>query len=161
MWQHDSAQWAKELMAYFATYQGGKRVFLLAIGGLDEHQLRDIPSLKRLLEHYPIASNTFTLLAQSWAGLWQILTLVQDTLSANEQRIIADIRHILILHAIRVTAPGWLKELPQDIQALQPNIAAAMPFFAGAKAPAPKANWLEDMRAIGPLSNAAFLIFQR
>lgn len=132
-------QLEKELAAYFAKYGRGKRVFLFAIGGFDEHQLHGVQYLKRQWEADELFKNyDFKLLAQSWAGLWRILHSVQgqDTLLANERRIIEDIRHTLILHSIRVTEPGWLKELPQDIDELRPNMAAALTFFAAANPPA-------------------------
>jgi hypothetical protein len=125
-------QWAKEFDAYFEQHsQDKKRVFLFAIGGFDEHQLCNVQSLKQQPQ---VSAKAFELLAQSWAGLWRILHSVQDqdTLPANERRIIDDIRHTLSLHAIRLTEPGWLKELPQYIAELKPNMDAALTFFAAA-----------------------------
>jgi len=74
--------------------------------------------------------------------LWRILHSVQDqdTLPANERRIIEDIRHTLSLHAIRLTEPGWLKELPKYIVELGPDMADALNFFAAARPPTPQTN---------------------
>jgi hypothetical protein len=164
--QQNPAQWAKELAAYFAQPGQGKRVFLFAIGGFAEHQLRDVQSLKRQWEadgFFQDCTNAFELLAQSWAGLWRIVNSVQGqgTLPSNERWIIEDIRHMLVLHSIRVTEPGWLKELPQDIDKLRPDMAPALTLFAALRSPAPETDWLEAIRTIGPLNNAAFWVFQR
>src|SRR5262249_41158567 len=100
-------QWAWEIKARPPEHSG-RRLLLLAIGGLSEYDVRHVFTLQckavgsEVFTHHRIQASDFDLLAVSWR---QFALIVQEqlkysSLAASDQFILRDILSGLSLHAI-------------------------------------------------------------
>jgi len=155
-------QWAREIRAR-PRERSGRRLLLLAIGGLSEHNVWHVQALKReavdsgAFTHRGLHAAAFDLLGASWRQVALIVRgqLTSPELAVSDLFILRDILAGIALHDISTVEQRFFNQLYGDLTraALGVSDAAQIAFEANRNTGYFDAAWLRRTAAFWPIAS--------